>query len=208
MNLTAIRDPLAMVRYHIADSLALARAVELFPVNGSLAKAGDIGTGAGFPLLPMAIIWPNVFWIGIESVKKKAEFVRQTIASLELENCSIIRERAETVGRSDLRGTLDLVTYRAVGSISSLIEIGLPLLRVGGQLYLFKTASSQTEWDACLKTIRDLGGNETGQYDYELAGDEQSRRIFVVTKASETPDAYPRLSGIPFKKPLVKPATL
>ncbi len=205
MNLSAIRDPRAMVRHLVADAMALALAAEEFPVRRpAIQRAADIGTGAGFPLLPMAIIWPETHWTGIESVKKKAAFVEATAMALGLQNVEVVAERAEDIGRGSGREEFDLVTSRAVGPVSSLLEVGLPLLNEGGRLYLFKTEGALEEWRSCEEASKMLGGAAVGEYPYSLPDDEQARMIFVVEKVEPTPRAYPRPAGAPFKKPLVQ----
>lgn len=204
MNLTAIRSPVAMVRYHLADSVALKEAVEKFPVSGGVARAADVGTGGGFPLLPMAILWPQTDWVGIESVSKKANFVEQTGDKLGLQNISAVAARAEDVCKTDERASFDLVTSRAVGPVASLLEVEMPLLKRGGSIYLMKTEATRPEWAACGELLNRLGATTIGEFEYRLEGDEQARVIFVAEKVRETPDTFPRSAGVPFKKPLVK----
>ncbi len=204
MNLTAIRNPVAMVRYHLADSVALDKAVQQFPLDRGVERAADVGTGGGFPLLPIAILWPQTQWVGIESVAKKARFVDEAGKKLGLSNVSAVPARAEDVARGEDRETFDLVTSRAVGPVASLLEVEMPLLKVGGLLYLMKTEATRPEWQACAALLDKLGGRPLGEYDYRLEGDDQPRVIFVAEKVSETPAEYPRVAGIPFKKPLVK----
>lgn len=204
LNLTAIRDPLDMVRYHLADSLALARAAKENSLEVAVKNAADIGTGAGFPLIPMAIVWPETRWVGIESVQKKAAFVTETARALSIQNIEVVAERAENVARSDARETFDLVTSRAVGPVASLLEVGLPLLRLGGHLYLFKTEAAIGEWRACEEISKKLGFVSVREFQYRLTGDEQSRMIFIAKKTEPTPVEYPRAAGVPFRRPLVK----
>jgi len=204
MNLTAIRDPRAMVRYHIADSVALLYAVNEFGGGETPARAADVGTGGGFPLLPMAVVWPETEWVGIESVGKKAAFVGRTANELGLHKVSVRAERAEDVGRGAERESFDLATSRAVGPVASLLEVEMPLLKTGGKLYLFKTVAAKGEWNACLDFLGKLGGRPLGEYGYGLKGDEQQRLVFVAEKVKETPAEYPRAAGVPFKKPAVK----
>lgn len=204
MNLTAIRNPIDMARYHIADSVALAGSVEKFYAVDKVRRAADIGTGAGFPLLPMAILWPGTQWFGVESIKKKAEFVRNAAAKLKLSNVDVIAGRAEDIGRGEYRAGFDLVTSRAVGAVASLLEVSMPLLKIGGQIHMFKTAGTMAEWDACAGILRDLGGHNAGRHAYALDGDDQERVIFVAEKIAETPEKYPRAAGVPFKKPLLR----
>lgn len=206
MNLTAIRNPQDMVRYHLADSVHLARAVQQVMPAAAIESAVDIGTGAGFPLLPMAILWPQVDWIGIESVQKKARFVEQSAKALSLENVWLDTGRAEEVAHGNMRGLHSLVTARAVGLISGLLEVGLPLLRIGGIICLFKTEAARGEWDACKVVLNKLGAEPAGDFTYRLEGDQQQRVIFMARKVNHSPAKYPRPGGAPFHKPLVAAA--
>lgn len=202
LNLTAIRDPLAMVRYHLADSLALLDAMQQTAPDVTIESGADIGTGGGFPLLPMAIVRPDIQWTGIESVQKKAAFVESAASAMKLTNVTMLAERAEDVGRSELREAADLVTARAVGPVASLLEVGIPLLKTGGQIHLFKTKAAQPEWDATREILSLLGAHPVNSYEYSLPGDDQPRVIFIAEKVSDTPEKYPRRAGVPFKKPL------
>jgi len=204
MNLTAIRDPRAMVRYHIADSVALFHAVNEFGGGEAPARAADVGTGGGFPLLPMAVIWPETEWVGIESVGKKAAFVGRTAGELGLDKVTVKAERAEDVARGTERESFDLATSRAVGPVASLLEVEIPLLKTGGKLYLFKTVAAKGEWNACLDFLGKLGCRPLGEYGYGLKGDEQQRLVFVAEIVAETSADFPRAAGVPFKKPAVK----
>jgi 16S rRNA (guanine527-N7)-methyltransferase len=203
LNLTAIRDRVAMVRYHLADSLALLPALESLGLEPKSFELNvDVGTGGGFPLLPMAIALPGAHWIGVESVQKKAVAVQKMAQELELRNVELLAQRAEDVARRELRGTVDMVTARAVGPAASLLEVGVPLLRVGGRIFLFKTELARAEWEGMTDVLERLGARRAGEYKYRLEGDEQERVIFVAEKLRETPAEFPRRAGVPFKKPL------
>jgi len=204
LNLTAIREPLAMVRYHLADSLALDQVLSegFSGVEGGRMRCVDVGTGGGFPLLPMAIARPDCEWIGVESVAKKAAFVERTAAALGLQNVSLIPQRAEDAARTELRGTADVATARAVGPIASLAEVCAPFLKTGGVLYLFKTEASRQEWQQCESVLQRFGLQPAGEFSYQLSGDEQNRLILKARKVEETPDEFPRRAGVPFKRPM------
>lgn len=198
-NLTAIKDPAAIIRLHFADSLYGLDADEHLQ---AARDAGDIGSGAGFPLLPLAIMAPDCHWRAIESVGKKTNFIESASLELGLKNVSALHMRAEEVGRSQLRGQLDAVTARAVGPIISLCEVGLPLLKHGGALLLYKTESSLAELEEGREVLARLGGESETLFRYRLSGDDQDRIIIKIRKISETPEVYPRLPGVPFNKPL------
>lgn len=201
LNLTAVKEPAAIARLHLADSLSL---LDFWP-NHSVERAGDIGTGAGFPLLPLAICKPEITsWTGIESIRKKTVYIQEAAAVLGLQNVSVQPERAEVLARGNFRHSLDLVTARAVGSISALLESGLPLLRNGGTMVLYKTESSIPELEACDGIIKKLGGQIYKLNHYRFDGDLQDRVLMHIRKVKYTPDEFPRAAGLPFKKPLVE----
>ena len=207
LNVTAIRTAEGVVRYHIADSVALMAAMEYAgaPMHG---KAADIGTGGGFPLVPVAVLTPGMEWTGIESVQKKARFVEEMAGALQMGNVRCLGERAEDAAlKLGLREDFDVVTSRAVGNTSALLEVSMPLLKVGGYLCMFKTQATEAEWNACASFVRELGGEILETYRYSLAGDAQDRLIYCVRKIAGTPENYPRKSGNPFKKPRVVVAT-
>jgi 16S rRNA (guanine527-N7)-methyltransferase len=199
MNLTAIREPAKIDQLHFVDSLAGIRA---YPELSRATRAADVGSGAGFPLFPLALLTPHCNWIAIESIAKKARWIEETAAALHITNVEACSERAEDVGRGPLRETLDVVTARAVGSVVALCEVGLPLLQTGGVLLLYKTAAAMQEATGVVPVIQKLGGKLMNEYRYRLAGDEQDRVVLRIQKVSATPGIFPRAAGLPFKKPL------
>ncbi|MCX7625202.1 MAG: 16S rRNA (guanine(527)-N(7))-methyltransferase RsmG [Candidatus Sumerlaeaceae bacterium] len=199
INLTAIREPEAMARLHFADSLA---PLKLLPWVSSCQKGADIGSGAGFPVVPLAICVPGCRWFAIESIGKKATFLRLAIEKLDLPNVEVIAQRAEQFARSAHRNTCDMVTARAVGPFISLCELGLPLLRLGGRLVLFKTQASCGEATRAEKILPEIGGTLIDAVPYRLAGDRQDRVLFVVERTGDVPLRYPRDHAKPFKQPL------
>jgi 16S rRNA (guanine527-N7)-methyltransferase len=206
VNLTAIRDRKLMATQHGEDSLALARlAPDLFWAGKSLV---DLGTGAGFPLLPLAILRPELECLGVDSVAKKLRFVAEAALELGLSRVSTDGRRAEVLGR-DLshREKHDLVTSRAVGPVSSLLEVSLPLCRVGGHAILYKTEPAVAELKALGGVVDELGGEVLPALEYRLEGDRQGRVLLVIRKFRATPEKFPRATGIPFNKPLA-PETL
>ncbi|AXA36068.1 MAG: 16S rRNA (guanine(527)-N(7))-methyltransferase RsmG [Candidatus Hydrogenedentota bacterium] len=199
INLTAIREPEAIILYHYVDSLELAHAVPDFLTAKA---AADIGSGAGFPVLPLALVAPACHWYAIESVGKKAAFIREAANLLELSNVTVVSKRAEDFAHGPQRGILDLVTARAVGCFAGLCEVGLPMLRQGGKLVLYKTASSHSEVARSAKALEILGGELVAEHSYRLTGDRQDRVLYVVERVKEVPAKYPRPAGEPFRKRL------
>lgn len=199
MNLTAIRDPRQIALSLFADSVVLLEA-DTF-VHAAL-RGADIGSGAGFPVVPMAIALPSCSWTAIESIGKKCRFIEQSALQLGLKNLAVECRRAEEVGHERARESFDLVTAKAVGPVAALCEVGLPLLKTGGMALFHKTASAQEELEAARKVIELLGGETLEGYSYCLPGDNQQRVIFRIRKVAPTPEKYPRTTGNPFKKPL------
>jgi 16S rRNA (guanine527-N7)-methyltransferase len=206
VNLTAIRDRKLMAIQHGEDSLSLARLLpDLFLAARTLV---DLGTGAGFPLLPLAILRPELECWGVDSVAKKLRFVAEAASELGLSRVHTDGRRAEMVGRDPAhREKHDLVTSRAVGSVSSLLEVSLPLCRVGGHAIMYKTEPAVAELKALGEVVDELGGEILPAPKYRLEGDRQRRVLLVIRKFRPTPEKFPRATGIPFNKPLA-PVTL
>lgn len=199
LNLTAVREPEAMAVAHFADSLAGLRAE---PMLRAARRAADIGPGGGFPVLPLATMLPECHWYAIESVAKKCRFIEEAARAMELRNVTAECLRAEEAGRGPLRHSLDVVTARAVGPVASLVEVGLPLLRAGGRLLLYKTEAAQGEWQAALPVLGCLGARPLEEFRYRFPGDRQERIILRAELVRPVPEKYPRANGVPFKKPL------
>ena len=197
MNLVAdstLADP---TRRHLLDSLVLATAVADVPES-----LADVGAGAGLPGIPLAILWPTTAVTLIESIGKKADFLRHVAAALPLPNVRIHAERAEVVGRDHThRERYALVSARAVASLATLAELCLPLCRVGGVWLAPKGHDVEAEVQDAAPAIQRLGGALNGVYDV-LIPDEPMRSLVVVDKIASTPALYPRAVGVPRKNPL------
>lgn len=199
-NLTAIRDVHGMVMLHAADSLAaLDAAPEAMRAAG---RAADIGPGGGFPVAPLALAMPHCQWTAIESVAKKCRFIETACRGAGIANVAVCCSRGEDAARGNARESFDIVTARAVGPVAALCETGLPLLKTGGLLLLYKTEQAQQELLDAAPAIALLGGEARPSYHYTLPGDQQQRAIMMVMKRHPTPAQYPRAAGIPFKRPL------
>lgn len=199
-NVTSIRDPEAIVYQHFSDSLA---ALAAEPSLLTAKRGIDIGSGGGFPLLPLAIALPSMTWIALESVRKKCVFIENTARELGLSNVQTECVRAEDAARNpDLRESADVATARAVGPIASLCEIGLPLLQLNGMLLLYKTEDALTELQRSETAVSTLGGTAEETFAYCLPDDRKGRLIILIRKIAPTPTKYPRPAGVPFKRPL------
>lgn len=197
-NLTSITEPQAIVIRHFLDSLALAQAWTGDPPP-SLA---DIGTGAGFPGLPLKLLWPEARLLLVESVGKKTEFLTQMVQILGLTDVEICTARAEVLGQDvAYRERFALVTGRAVASLNVLAEYCLPLCTIGGRFVAPKSAAGVDEALAAEHAIQVLGGRYQQTISVSLP-DVDLRTLVVVDKVRPTPAQYPRRVGLPLKRPL------
>jgi 16S rRNA (guanine527-N7)-methyltransferase len=196
-NLTAITAPQEVYLRHFLDSLVLSRTLGKAP--GSLV---DLGTGAGFPGLPLKILWPELQLTLVDSVGKKTAFLSHVAAQLGLVNVRVITGRAEELGRDRReRERHDVVTARALAALSVVAEYGLPLLRLGGLLLAPRGAAAQAEAEAAEDAIRTLGGRLAAVEPVLLPGVE-GRALVVIEKSAPTDGRFPRAVGVPSRKPL------
>lgn len=197
MNLTAIRDPREVAVKHFIDSLLPLTQVEL-PQGASLI---DVGTGAGFPGLPMKLARPDLDLTLLDSLAKRLTFLEEVCTRLGVE-ARRVHLRAEEAGRSpDFRERFDLATSRAVANLASLAEYCLPLVKVGGSLLALKGSSGHREAEEAAHAVALCGGQITQVLDATLPGGD-ARTLVVIQKISQTPTAYPRAATKIAKKPL------
>ncbi|MGI5912130.1 MAG: 16S rRNA (guanine(527)-N(7))-methyltransferase RsmG [Syntrophomonadaceae bacterium] len=181
---------------HIEDSLKILEFIQLEE------EMIDIGSGAGFPGMILAIACPRTKITLVESNKKKSDFLKKVRNELALSNVKISCERVEELGRQkEYRGQYSLCSSRAVASTNVLIEYGLPLLKVGGKLLLWKGNNYKLEIDMAQNALRLIGGSLEHVWLYTLMK-ERDRAIIAITKDLDTPEKYPRRIGIPLKRPL------
>ncbi|HZB94371.1 MAG TPA: 16S rRNA (guanine(527)-N(7))-methyltransferase RsmG [Herpetosiphonaceae bacterium] len=197
VNLTRITAPRDVVVRHFLDSLACARAFAAIP--SSLA---DIGTGAGFPGIPLKLVWPATRLMLSDSVAKKTAFLDHVAAVLDLHETEIVTARAEELGRDPRhRERYAGVVARAVAALNVLAEYTLPLCRVGGRFVAPKGSDGAVEAEQARRAIEQLGGKVSAIVPVELPGVEL-RTLIVVDKQRPTPAGLPRTVGIPAKRPL------
>ncbi len=196
MNLTAITDPDEVVIKHFADSVSLFSAVN--PEEG--AKILDLGTGAGFPGIPLLITRPDIRLTMVDSTAKKLRYVADTVEKLGLE-AETLHARAEEAGKnSDYREQYDVVCSRAVAALNVLSEYCLPFVKVGGVFVAMKSAKAEEEIVDAKKAIGILGGKIIDKKTFTLS-DGGERTLILIKKISQTPAKYPRVSAQISKKP-------
>ena len=199
INLTAITDFDEVLKKHFLDSIAIGR---LFSQNTELSVL-DIGTGAGFPGIPIKIAFPKTKVTLMDSLNKRVIFLNEVIKELSLENISAMHGRAEDFAKKDLmREQFDLVVSRAVANLSSLSEFCLPYVKVGGSFISYKSEKAPEELEASANAISILGGGNVKTDEFFLPGTDFKRTFVMIEKIKETPAKYPRKAGTPVKQPL------
>lgn len=208
-NLTAVTDPQQVEIRHFLDSLSCLlalTAVNTKPPTAWLVRslqALDIGSGAGFPGLPLKIVWPSLKLTLLEARQKKVRFLEHIVAELGLDTVTAVHARAETLAHHpDHRGAYDLVFGRAVAELPVLLEYGLPFCRRGGMVVAQKGEAATAEAIASEQALAILGGELRRIVPVEVPGLAETRHIMLVEKVAQTPDRYPRRPGMPQKRPL------
>jgi len=207
-NLTAITEYEQVQVRHFLDSLSC-----LLPLSGLLSSTRrgplrciDVGSGAGFPGLPVKIYCPRMHVVLLEATGKKVTFLEHIVARLGLEDVMPLKGRAEDVAHEPVhRERYDVVLARAVAHLSVLAEYTIPFCRLGGIVIAQKGASAQEETQAAEHAISVLGGRVRQVMSVELLGLAEARYLVVIEKAARTPEAYPRRPGMPSKRPLTAP---
>lgn len=198
-NLTAVRDSDGVQVKHFLDSLTCYLALRDTPMD----RVIDVGTGAGFPGLPLKIACPIKQLTLVESVGKKAAFCRHVVKTLGLEGVFVVQERVETLGHdTGYREQYDWALARAVAAMPALMEYLLPLVRVGGHALAMKGESGPIEAQSAEHAMRVLGGHLRQLLPVHLPGVAEERYLVVVDKVAAIPANYPRHVGVPTKKPL------
>ena len=203
-SLTAIRDPHQIRIKHFLDSLTCLCVMRETP----MARVVDVGSGAGFPGLPLKIVYPSIDLTLVESVGKKADFCRHLVKTLKLDGVQVAQQRVELLGQTETyRQQYDWATARAVAVLPVLVEYMLPLVRVGGAMLAMKGESAPAEAHEAEQATRMLGGHLRRLIPVTLPGVVEERYLVVIDKVAATPTAYPRRVGIPSKRPLKLPPT-
>lgn len=199
MNLTSITEPQEMARLHFVDSLALLRYAS-FDAN---ARVLDLGSGAGFPGMPLAIARPQTSFTLLDALNKRIVFLQEAVQQLGLKNVKAVHARAEELAQSETyREQFSIVTSRAVADLRMLAELALPFLQVGGIFLAMKSVDTQAEVDAAARAISLLGGRLLPQQDYHIEGTDIIHRVVIIKKIKQTDIKYPRRFAKIQKNPL------
>jgi len=196
LNLTRIIDPYEVIMKHFIDSMVLGKFI-----SGVL--FADIGTGAGFPGVPLKILRPDLDVVLIDSLKKRLNFLDIVINSLNLKGINTFHARAEDFGRNlHYRAHFDIVGSRAVARLPVLLEYALPVLKVNGLFLASKGSQVDNELAESQKALKLLGGTIESIERFNLGDGAEHRSVVLIRKISETPPQYPRQAGTPVKDPI------
>ena len=196
MNLTAITEPRDVATLHFLDCAALAH---LYDFQGK--TVADVGTGAGFPGVPLKLVEPSIQLTLLDSLNKRIDFLKEVCADLGLSGVECVHGRAEEFAAEHREG-FDIVTSRAVANLQMLSELCLPLVKEGGAFLSMKSVESEEEINAAKKAIATLGGRIETCVDYAIPGTAVSHRLVVIRKVGPTPKKYPRAFAKIKKAPL------
>ncbi len=200
-NLTAITDKEEVEIKHFSDSLSLLDHFNISDVHSLI----DVGTGAGFPGIPLKIACPHLRVTLLDSLQKRVTFLNEVVKELGLTDVTVIHGRAEDLGRDpEHREKYDLCVSRAVANLSSLTELCLPFVNIGGFFVSYKSEKTEDEMDRAKDAIKIMGGGEASvqEHDLKFKDDSYRRTLILMPKKVSTPEKYPRKAGLPTKKPL------
>ena len=199
MNLTRVTEFEEVLEKHYLDSVALCNVMDL---KGDISLI-DVGTGAGFPGIPLKIVFTGLKIVLLDSLGKRVNFLNGVVKELGLENIKAIHFRAEDAGQDEMyREKFDLCVSRAVASLNTLAELCLPFVKTGGKFVSYKSGNIDEEVANSKKAIATLGGGDIKLDKFNLPSSDAGRTFVVINKAVSTPKKYPRKPGIPGKKPI------
>ena len=198
INLTAIIEPKEIILKHFVDSLTISKYIN------EKSTLIDIGTGAGFPGIPLKILRDNINITLVDSLNKRIKFLDEVIEKLNLDNIKTVHGRAEEIGRNtEYREKFDYATSRAVANIATLSEYLIPLINKNGKCIYMKGPDINDELEKGKKAINVLGGKIFEKEEFKLPSSDIRRTIIVIEKIKNTPKKYPRKAGMPAKEPII-----
>ena len=198
INLTAITEEEEFYTKHFFDSISLA----FYKDYSNIESICDVGSGAGFPSIPLKILYPNLKVTIVDSLNKRIKFLNLIKDELGLTDCNFVHSRAEEFGQNkDYRESFEIVTARAVARLNVLSELCLPLVKKDGYFLSLKAQKAEEETKEAINAIKLLGGKLEQDLEFDIEGEE--RHILEIRKAKETPNKYPRKAGTPNKKPIL-----
>ena len=198
LNLTAITEEKDVVLKHFIDSMAISK---FYGLSGT--SVIDVGTGAGFPGLPLAILYPETKFVLLDSLKKRLHFIEGVLEKCGIDNVELIHGRAEDFGREErYREGFDFCVSRAVAALPVLLELCTPFVKVGGLFLSYKSERLGEELRAAERAMRVLNCRVAAEYEYELPDTDFFRVYAAFEKEKNTPGKYPRQAGKPKKNPL------
>ena len=199
MNLTAITDEEEVIRKHFIDSLSCSSIIDM----NNISKCIDIGTGAGFPGIPLKIFYPDTDFILVDSLGKRVKFLNDVTEALGLKGISSIHARAEDLGHDpSYRGRFDLCVSRAVAGLNVLSEYCIPFLKKDGYFIAYKSKKADEEIRQAQGSMKKIGWKVEETREFMLTPQGESRVLIKIKKIKKTPALYPRKAGIPSRKPL------
>lgn len=197
MNLTAITEPKEIILKHFIDSITILKYID------DNSKLVDVGTGAGFPGVPLSIMNPTLKIILVDSLNKRLIFLQEVVKELNLKNIEIVHARAEEFGQNkNYREKFDIATSRAVANLATLSEYLVPLVKIGGKIISMKASNAKEEINDAQKAIEVLGGKIEKIEEFDLPESDIGRTIIIIDKNKCTPAIYPRKAGTPAKEPI------
>ena len=199
MNLTGITEHVEVISKHFIDSLSIVKAIDMNRISNLI----DIGTGAGFPGIPIKIVFPHVKVTLLDSLKKRIKFLDTVIEELDIQDINAVHGRAEEfANQKSYREKYELCVSRAVANLASLSEYCLPFVNIGGNFISYKSADIEDELNTSKNAIKILGGKIKEVNKFQLPATDITRSLVVVNKIKKTDSKFPRRAGIPTKQPL------
>lgn len=199
MNLTSITEYNEVIEKHFIDSLSIEKVIDLSKINTVI----DVGTGAGFPGIPLKIMYPHLKILLLDTLNKRIKFLNTVINELNLNEVESLHGRAEDISKNEkYREKFDLCVSRAVANLSTLSEYCIPFIKKGGIFISYKSEKIDEELQNSINAVKLLGGNIEEIFKFELENTNLKRSFIKISKIKNTPKKYPRKAGLPAKEPL------